>query len=318
MIAGAEATPSAGVAARATTDARTDTPVELIRALAALTDTPENAPAGLSVLLGFGVASSRTEHTQLFVFELPPYASIYLGEDGWIGGQAREIIAGFWRAVGRKPPREPDHLAVLLGLYAELVQEEAGGGAHARMARQARRALIAEHLSPWLFPYLDAVAAASDSPVHRAWAATLGDVIAAEMRRLSVEGGGSELDGTGASIHLRLTRPVEAANQEFLRSVLAPIRSGAILTKRDFRRFARESGLGLRAGERRYMLRNLLAQERTAVLNWLRDHHMRAAEGHEVRGRTGSAAGAAAELARRARHTARTLRDLARQRDGSA
>ena len=35
-----------------------------------------------------------------------------------LGGEARDRIAGFWRALGLVPPPEPDHLAVMLGLYA--------------------------------------------------------------------------------------------------------------------------------------------------------------------------------------------------------
>lgn len=47
------------------------------------------------------------EHTDVLVFQAYPYASIYLGAEGMLGGKARDRIAGFWRALGGEPPAEP-------------------------------------------------------------------------------------------------------------------------------------------------------------------------------------------------------------------
>jgi hypothetical protein len=47
------------------------------------------------------------------------------------------------------------------------------------------------------------------------------------------------------------------------------VRAGFILTRADLVRAGAELGLGVRAGERRYALRHLLAQEPGAVLHWL-------------------------------------------------
>ena len=72
-----------------------------------------------------GAARAR-RHTDLFVFQLQPYASVYLGAEGMLGGEARDRIAGFWRALGASPPSEPDHLATMLALLRRSGEREAG------------------------------------------------------------------------------------------------------------------------------------------------------------------------------------------------
>ena len=41
--------------------------------------------------------------------------------------EARDRIAGFWRALGETPPPEPDHLTLMLASYAELRSREDAG-----------------------------------------------------------------------------------------------------------------------------------------------------------------------------------------------
>ncbi|HAC46500.1 MAG TPA: hypothetical protein DCF65_10605, partial [Chloroflexi bacterium] len=84
--------------------------------------------------------------------QLWPYASIYVGAEGKLGGEARDRVAGFWRALHLTPPAEPDHLAALLGLYATLADMEAAEQDPARrqLRRSSRQALLWEHLLSWL------------------------------------------------------------------------------------------------------------------------------------------------------------------------
>src|SRR5207237_4403931 len=95
------------------------------------------------------------EYTEIFIFQLPPYASIYLGAEGMIGGEARDRVAGFWRAIGETPPAEPDHLSVMLAVYARLVELEVEESDVRRREgwRAARKAFFWEHLASWLFVY---------------------------------------------------------------------------------------------------------------------------------------------------------------------
>ncbi len=230
---------------------------ELVRALGALTEPPGPETARLASLLELPELAVA-EWTQVFVLELPPFASVYLGAEGMIGGEARDRVAGFWRALGLSPPPEPDHLAALLGLYASLAETEA------REAELARSALLAEHLLPWLPTYLaklDEIA----PPPFSAWGTLLAGVLSAQAGGLVSE--------AQAPLHLReapaLEHPGEVGPEAFLRQLLAPVRSGVIITRADLGRAARELGLGLRAGERRFALRALLEQDPAGTLGWL-------------------------------------------------
>ena len=130
---------------------------ELLRALGAVAGDPADARTACAAL-GLPVPGNA-EHTEVFVLNCPPYASVYLGAEGGLGGEAADRAAGFWRAIGITPPAEPDHLTALLSLYARL--GEAAGQtrvpATAGVLTRARHALFWEHLWPWLPGYLDAV-----------------------------------------------------------------------------------------------------------------------------------------------------------------
>ena len=96
---------------------------ELLRALGAIADNPADARAACRAL-GVPELDSH-EHTEFFVLNCPPYASVYLGPDGALGGEGADRVAGFWRVIGISPPAEPDHLSSLLSLYASLGQAAA-------------------------------------------------------------------------------------------------------------------------------------------------------------------------------------------------
>lgn len=268
-------------------------------------------------LLELGAPPSRTDHTELFVLELPPYASIYLGEEGWMGGRARRIIAGFWRAVGRRPPDEPDHLAALLALYSELAEEVDGepdrrAVARSTMAKEARRALFEEHLAPWVFVYLREVEAVSGSKVYRAWAETLYHYLLGELAELG--------RASRRAVHLRQTASVpdprgERGGDDFLAALLTPVRSGAIVTRSGLRRVA-AGRLGMRAGERLYALRHLVAQDACATFERLAGYYEAAGELHDALAPLAGAT--ASELGRRSRHTAALLEDMARSTTGES
>lgn len=189
------------------------------------------------------------EHADLFIFQLYPYASVYLGREGMLGGDAGDRVAGFWRAVGIAPPAEPDHLASLLELRSRFA--EAGG----ERARHAGHALLWEHLLSWLPAWLSRVTELA-GPAYRDWAGLLRDVLVAEAQELGPP--------AALPLHLRVVQPVETVTD-----VLAAARSGVIVTRADLARAARELGLGLRQGERRYILDAMLAQDRIAVTRWL-------------------------------------------------
>lgn len=269
---------------------------ELLRALAVLAEPPGPEAERIARVLGLRPSPSRADYTDLFQLELPPYASIYLGDEGQLGGEARDRVAGFWRAVGLVPPVEADHLAALLGLYAEAREIEA--------PEAARRALLWEHLLSWVPVYLATVQALAPRS-HRRWAQLLEEALLAEAARLPSEG--------LVPLHLREARPLADPREEglepFLAALLAPVRSGIVLTRTDLGRAARELELGLRVGERRFALRALLGQDAEGMLGWLASE----AEGWATRHRRhGDALAPVGDVwAERAERAASLLRELA-------
>src|SRR3954454_16774590 len=130
--------------------------MELFRALAIFAEPPTVDAARVAEALGLGELPGADEYTEVFVFQLYSYASVYLGAKGMIGGEARDRVAGFWRALGQMPPAEPDHLSVMLALYARLVELEAEEPDERRREswRHARKAFLWEHLLSWVTVYL--------------------------------------------------------------------------------------------------------------------------------------------------------------------
>jgi len=267
--------------------------MELFRALGVLAEPPSPAARRLAEVLGLPGRPTAWEYTAVFRLDLHPYASVYVGDEGMLGGEARDRVAGFWRALGLAPPAEPDHLAALLGLYAEVVEREVPGG--------ARTAL---HLLAWLPVFLDKAQELA-APFYRDWAGLLSSALVAEAERHPCAG--------GLPLHLRATAPLadprDSGLEPFLGSLLAPARSGLVLVRADLGRAARELGLGLRLGERRFALRALLAQDAARTLGWLAVEAGRARARH--RGLAAPLAPVAVFWAGRAERTAELLGELA-------
>ena len=282
------------------------TPVELLRGLAVLAEPPSKEHDGIIAALGMQAAPSSSEYSDVFMFQLYPYASVHLGQEGMMGGDARERVAGFWTAVGQTPPAEPDHLSALLGLYVGLTEQIAianaeGASAEAMLLDQSRGALMQEHLAPWVFAYLDRVVELTSGP-YGEWAILLRDVLRSEVT-----------SGGALPVHLReappLPDPREDGSEAFLAGLLAPVRSGAIFTRSDLGRIASTLDVGLRAGERRYALEHILAQDAPGVLTALSEEAGRQAMAHAAREEW--LGGTACFLADRALRTQTLLCELA-------
>lgn len=279
---------------------------ELLRTLAALLEPPSPELAPLARLLELGDLPSAAEHADLFLFQLYPYASVYLGAEGMLGGEARDRIAGFFRALGLTPPDPADDLPVMLSFQAALGEreDEAVDPEERAKAAQARRAFFHEHLASWLFLYLDKLADVAP-PFYRRWGQLLGEALAEELLRLGPP--------ERLPLHLSLAPPAADPRTEgaaaFLASLLSPVRSGVLLVRDDLRRAARELGVGSRAGERRFALEALLSQDGPEVLAWLG----REAEGWARRhgGRAGALGATAGFWTARAEATARLCAELA-------
>jgi hypothetical protein len=238
---------------------------EVIRALGVLGEPPGPAHARVAAALDLPGSPSSESYVDVFLLQAYPYASVHLGREGMMGGEARDRVAGFWRALGLVPPAEPDHLSALLGLYAALIDAEEGEPEPARavLRRSSRNALLWEHLLTWCPPYLEKVAAIAP-PLYRAWAELLAVVLVEEARR--------DPAPTNLPLALReadgLPAP-DSRSDDWIAALLAPVRSGLIVTRIDLARCARTLDLGLRMGERAYVLKALLEQDGDGTARWL-------------------------------------------------
>jgi TorA maturation chaperone TorD len=246
--------------------------MEIFRALAVLAEPPDRTEvARLARLLDLGELPPLRDYTETFIFQLPHYASVYLGAEGMLGGEARDRVAGFLAALGQTPPPEPDHLVILLATYAELAAPDDGGVAESEEdarsiegRRHARKAFLWEHLLSWLPAYLDKLVEIAP-PFYRRWGELLLEALLEEAASV----------GTPAALPLHLREapevvdPRAASADDFLQSLLAPARSGLILTRADLARGAHTLGAGLRAGERKFALKSLLGQDAAGALAWL-------------------------------------------------
>jgi hypothetical protein len=238
---------------------------DVFLSLGLLSEPPGPAHARVAEALGLPGVAEQSEHSELFLFHLYPYASVYLGAEGMLGGEAGDRVAGFWRAVGLTPPAEPDHVAALLGLYAGLREAAEAEEDRARklLRTESCRALLWEHLLSWAVAYARKVMAVAP-PFHRAWAELLARALLDEARECRADG--------PLPLHLRaapgLPAPEEGGDA-FVDALLTPVRSGLILTRWDLSRAAQVAGVGVRMGERRLILRSLFGQDAAATLAWL-------------------------------------------------
>ena len=274
---------------------------ELLRALGAVAGDLADARTACAAL-GLPVPGNA-EHTEVFVLNCPPYASVYLGAEGGLGGEAADRAAGFWRAIGLAPPAEPDHLTALLGLYASLGEaaQDSRRPATADALTRARHALLAEHLWPWLPGYLDAVADLG-TPALADWAHLAGQALLAEYQ---------PHQSSQLPLAQRAAPPPISAGcmlTDLTAALTAPVRSGFILTRRRLAAGAEDAGAGYRIGERRFALRAMIEQAPAEALGWLSAEATRWSHRHAAR-----APGDPAQQwwARRAAHTGHVLRTAA-------
>ena len=254
--------------------------MELLRALGALAEPPGPETDRLIRAMGIEPKPGPEQYTDLFLLQAYPYASVYLGEEGMLGGDARDRIAGFWRAIGRVPPTEPDHLAIMLALYAELRELEHVETSEERRAalERARLTYLWEHLLTWLPGYLDKVGEIAPPP-YRAWAGLLWETLLAE----AAEAPDQPKPPSWLVEAPGVPDPDEEEASAVLAGLLSPLRSGMVLTRADLVRAANSLGLGLRSGERRFMLEALMGQDPASTLNWLRNEAAAWAVRHEDR-----------------------------------
>lgn len=242
----------------------------MLRALGAAVLTPPPGNAEPCRALGLPVQTGA-QHTQVFVLSAPPHAAIHLGPEGKLGGEGLDRISGFWRALGLRAPEDADHLGTLLLLYAELGEAETGARTDKATSqmRRARTALLHEHLWSWAPGYLKAVGELGVG-VATEWAQLVEQALRREI--------GEVEPATLLPLALREAPPgLDPADSfdETLDALVAPVRSGMILTYPDLEKAAAAAGVGVRRGERRYALKAMFEQDAAGTLHHLAAHAAR-------------------------------------------
>ncbi len=118
----------------------------------------------------FDAEEAAAAHQGLFGFQVFPYQSVFLGEDGLLGGTESERVRGAHRTAGYAPGAaadDPDHLAHELALLSFLCGAEADAHADGRaekaaVARRQQAAFLRDHLLWWLPLFVPAVARQGD------------------------------------------------------------------------------------------------------------------------------------------------------------
>lgn len=248
---------------------------ELWRALAVLCEPPRPELAAVADALELGALPSESAYTELFVFQMPPYAALYLNAENGLGGIAQDRAAGFWRDLRLTPPAEPDHLATLLAFYAECgTHADAAAEERTRHAWQrTQKALLWEHLLSWLPYYLLKIQTFAP-PFYCAWA----NLALEALQDAAAQHGPPDVVPLAWREPCAVPDPREHGADALLRGLLSFIRSGMVLTRWDLQQAARTLELGLRLGERRFLLQVLLEQDAPRVLHWLADTAARETE----------------------------------------
>lgn len=103
-------------------------------------------------------------HYQLFVHNVYPYETIFLGDDGLLGGNISERVAAFYQRIGfhSNNSDNTDHLSTELSAmaylcFAELDAIEDQVPHQAERLRQLQRRFLDEHLLRWLPAFVIAV-----------------------------------------------------------------------------------------------------------------------------------------------------------------
>lgn len=256
--------------------------MELFRALGSLSEQPQPEHLQVAVALGLGELPPPSVYSSVVESQRFPYASVYLGPEGMMGGEARDRIADFQRALGfteaktqggtkRSPqrPQEADHLASLLGLLAALGKRaaELADSPEGVLLEQARNTLLWEHILSWTPLYLMSFERC-DNAFYAGWAELLSEALSSLLPPEELP----DYPPVALREAPALQDPRENGAADFVKTLLAPARSGIIILRDDLVRAGTALGLVCRAGERRYTLTQMLAQDPTSTLSWLAEH----------------------------------------------
>ncbi len=204
------------------------------------------------------------QHYSQLGHELLPFAGVYLGNDGLVGGgTAGAVLRSAHAVVGIDCPDDPspDHLGQVLRLMAVLVDAQLdaishGDDADARTLRHWQRRVLDEAVLPWMPPLAAALAGRSASLWTRAIEMAIG-VLA--QHRAEDPGLPSIVGNCGDEDSLELLLDQPGTGLTTIATMLTtPARCGVYLTRGDLAEVARRCELPRGFGTRRGMLEKIL------------------------------------------------------------
>jgi TorA maturation chaperone TorD len=227
---------------------------ELLDALAEVVENPDPHPAILEIL---ELEWTRDGFTELFDFDLPPFASYYLTIGPVLGGEPVGYLRGLLSAYlpPELQPSQPDSLALLLRLLALLLRQR---------SEDRARVIFYEALSPWLGNYARAILSFAPpgltriglllDEVYQDWSKTIPSALSLPYLLRSAP------------------EPLKMMDREtVLDSLLSPVASGLILPRSELIRITHRHGLGIRPGGRRFSFQSLLDTSPSETLRAILD-----------------------------------------------
>lgn len=209
----------------------------------------------------FNADEAAAGYHSLFHFNLLPYESVFLGEDGLLGSELTGQVTARYQAAGFRPDDDaasPDHLGVELSFMAFLGAAEAQAWAAEQPERAARlqeeqAAFLLNHLLRWLPPL--AIALRRQTQPFYAGVGDLTLALAADhLQTLAASPAPPwQLPPPPALLSQRQTGLKEVAG--FL---MTPAYSGFYMGRDDVTGLARRRGLPRGFGKRAEMLTHLM------------------------------------------------------------
>ncbi|MEM8862313.1 MAG: molecular chaperone TorD family protein [Chloroflexota bacterium] len=217
----------------------------------------------LSRLINFdrGYAELAADHYSIFVHNLPPYASIFLEENGQPGGDISESAAKAFRDCGyrtRTQGESADHFGHLLGCLSFLCGAESDawedGVPHvAGQMRQIQAEILEHHILPWLYPFFWGIRSL-DNSFYKLVANLTVDILTDHYKSLgNLHGTFSTPLGKEENLGGKDTKL-----KEIVEYMLRPARSGLWLSPAKIHDLGRDYQLPRGFGDRQTTLSNLL------------------------------------------------------------
>ncbi|MCB0034358.1 MAG: molecular chaperone TorD family protein [Anaerolineales bacterium] len=204
---------------------------------------------------------AAVRHQNLFGFNIHPHESIFLGEDGLLGGPIAHAVHHTYTQIGYQTAEEPDHIGRELEALAFLCAAEAdawedGVTPIALQMQRHQLTLLDQHLLRWLWPFTKAIQEHQD-PFYTAVATLLHNVIVTQVEQLPPHSSTSTAAFTLPDAPAILENE-KTGLKDIARYLVTPVYSGLYLSRDIIGQIARQFELPRGFGGREQTLTNLL------------------------------------------------------------